>query len=288
MSEPNDRSFEEYLKGESVISARYRELPGDEVPADLDAAVIARARAAIEPPAIRTVRHSKTSRWIRWSAPLAAAASAVLVVSILLNAGPEQEVGLQPKFDVAPRIERHAEAPAPVPSVAELPAEKVVMPTLSPQEPPSASIGQDSSDASRMQGGPAEIVPSEPAIAQSAPSAAQPGTPSRVAEARAREAAAAARAAVEQERRLSADVVAQRAAPAIAVEQVAAPPAAAPQLPAEEWLERIRALRSEGKTAEADEQWRAFVEAYPDVEVSATDLARPQQERAEETEIEAR
>jgi negative regulator of sigma E activity len=90
MSEPNDRAFEDYLEGKSAVSARYRELSTDDVPPEIDAAVMARARAAIASRASNSSRLPKMSAWRRWRAPLAVAASAVLVVSILLNAGPEQ------------------------------------------------------------------------------------------------------------------------------------------------------------------------------------------------------
>lgn len=78
---------------------------------------------------------------------------------------------------------------------------------------------------------------------------------------------------------MSADAAVRRTAPAAVAEQIAVPSAAVPQLLPEAWLERIRALRRDGMAAEADEQWRAFVKAYPDYHVGATDLARPENER---------
>jgi hypothetical protein len=43
---------------------------------------------------------------------------------------------------------------------------------------------------------------------------------------------------------------------------------------ADEWLERIRKLRGSGQTSEADKQWRAFRQKYPDHEVARDDVAR--------------
>jgi hypothetical protein len=281
MSEPNDRAFEDYLEGKSAVSARYRELSTDDVPPEIDAAVMARARAAIASRASNSSRLPKMSAWRRWRAPLAVAASAVLVVSILLNAGPEQKVGLQPQRDVASTVERRADVVAPAPSaVAETRAEQVAVPAFSPEELSSVSAAEDIVGASRTQSASADVVAGAPAIAQSVPSSEpQLEAPMRVAEARAREAAAATRAAAEQKRQMSADAAVRRTAPAAVAEQIAVPSAAVPQLLPEAWLERIRALRRDGMAAEADEQWRAFVKAYPDYHVGATDLARPENER---------
>jgi hypothetical protein len=42
----------------------------------------------------------------------------------------------------------------------------------------------------------------------------------------------------------------------------------------EQWLEDIRDLRRQGKTADADREWQRFTEAYPDFEVADDDIAR--------------
>ncbi|HEY8538121.1 MAG TPA: hypothetical protein VIL28_04590 [Steroidobacteraceae bacterium] len=281
MSEPNDRSFEEYLKGESAVSARYRELPEDEVPPELDAAVMAKARAAIAQSPPRTSRRVGPSSWVRWSAPFAVAASAVVVVAIVLNAGPEQKMPMQPHFDVPSPLgeRRYTEAPpSELAPVAGTPSERIMVPEFEAEELTSSSTAQEADDASRTLSASGE-GPSAPTIAQPVPSS--PPTPQGADEvqlAKAREAASAARNESERQKRLSADIAARRTAPSASSGQIAAPSAsasAAPPLPPEDWLERIRTLRSEGKTSEADEQWRAFVTAYPDFAVSATDAARP-------------
>jgi len=83
----DDAALNEYLRRDSAVSQRYRELDAAEVPAALDQAVLAQAKAA--------VTDKKVSRWrgvTRWSAPLALAASVVLVVSIVLQPSMQNEM----------------------------------------------------------------------------------------------------------------------------------------------------------------------------------------------------
>lgn len=82
MSDPiDDKALDEYLEGGSLVSQRYRELGGDEVPADLNRRVLDEARAAV------AKRPARSRNWMRWSAPVALAASAVLVLSIVIDSG---------------------------------------------------------------------------------------------------------------------------------------------------------------------------------------------------------
>lgn len=83
----DDAALNEYLRRDSAVSQRYRELDAAAVPAALDQAVLAQAKAA--------VADKKVSRWrgvTRWSAPLALAASVVLVVSIVLQPSMQNEL----------------------------------------------------------------------------------------------------------------------------------------------------------------------------------------------------
>lgn len=60
--------------------------------------------------------------------------------------------------------------------------------------------------------------------------------------------------------------------------RLSAPPAAASPPPAEPidgWLKRIDELRAQGKTAEADREWKAFREAHPDHPRVRAEAARP-------------
>jgi hypothetical protein len=87
VSEPTDiKALDEYLKRDSAVSERYRELGSDEVPPELDRRVLAAARDAV---ANEDARRSRS--WLRWSAPVALAASFVLVVTVVLEGGLQDE-----------------------------------------------------------------------------------------------------------------------------------------------------------------------------------------------------
>jgi hypothetical protein len=83
----DDKALDEYLKGGSAVSRRYRELGADPVPTDVDRLVLERAHAAV-------TRPSRSQAWRRWSVPVALAASVVLAVAILLETGGRQDTSL--------------------------------------------------------------------------------------------------------------------------------------------------------------------------------------------------
>ena len=121
MSGPgDDPMLDDYLKRGTAVSRRYREIETDGVPPELDRRVLDQARAAV----------SKPRSWMRWSAPIALAASTVLVVSIVIETGVDKDAVLD-EADVpltaseAPSAEPAAPAPAEVaapPSTAEVAA----------------------------------------------------------------------------------------------------------------------------------------------------------------------
>lgn len=260
MSEPNDKLLDEYLRRESAVSQRYRELDANEVPPELDAAVLAQARAAVGE------RTKRKPGWVRWGAPLALAASAVMAVAIVLEVGVREEVRMP-----APQLER---APSAEPAQATR-AEKALA-----YEDAQAEVAAAAEQERRAE---------DAALADRATRAeslARAETPQKE-DADVRRAAKTVQPPAEAyaRRRDASQPVAPAAAPppaaAIGERAVlsAAPAAAdqqAPRLAPAEWLERIRTLRREGKALEADQQWREFREAYPDFEVSETDAARPQ------------
>lgn len=237
MTEPYDKSLDEYLRRESPVSQRYRELDADDVPPRLDAAVLAQARAAV------ANRGLRKPAWVKWGAPLALAASAVLAVAIVLDVGVRDE---------APVLAPQADADAVQVTGAKRAQERAAMEEVTPE------VATDLQRALR--------APPAPAQEQAFASVPAPSEPA------AKEAAPEAR---------SASPAAGSARTAISATTAPVTPGtpgmeAAPRLPAQEWLERIRTLRREGKVLEADEQWREFRESYPEVAVSATDSAQPQ------------
>ncbi len=93
MSDPIDiKALDEYLKGGSDISQRYRELGREDVPPDLDRRVLAEARAAVAGGGA-----ARSRSWLRWSAPVALAASVVLVVAVVIESPVQDEtLAIQP------------------------------------------------------------------------------------------------------------------------------------------------------------------------------------------------
>lgn len=99
MSDPIDiKALDEYLKGGSDISQRYRELGRDEVPPELDRRVLEAARAAVANDGAKRSRS-----WLRWSAPLALAASVVLVVTVVIESGVQNDTMLATQAPAAER-----------------------------------------------------------------------------------------------------------------------------------------------------------------------------------------
>jgi len=80
VSDPIDiKALDEYLKGGSDISQRYRELRREEVPPELDRRVLDEARAAV------ASGGGRSRAWLRWGAPVALAASVILAVTVVMT-----------------------------------------------------------------------------------------------------------------------------------------------------------------------------------------------------------
>jgi hypothetical protein len=93
VSDPIDsKALDEYLKGGSDISRRYREIGSDAVPPELDRRVLEEARAAVASGA-----GGRARSWLRWSAPLAIAASVVLVVTVVIESGVQNDASFATK-----------------------------------------------------------------------------------------------------------------------------------------------------------------------------------------------
>jgi hypothetical protein len=306
VSDPNDKLLDEYLRRESAVSQRYREVEADEVPPELDAKVLAQARAATA-----TQRKSKPA-WMKWSAPLALAASGVLIVAIVLEVGVQEDVRMpaakteqtttipppSPEAQVveevvqiapvvAPASEMRFEAPTPAADHA--PRESKAE---APQQLAKKSTEREAIESVIVTGSQPQTATQDVPISVSAISgdelegiASDSGTASfedassgSVADLRER--ARAEEITVTAQSRARAP---RQNAPipprAVSVMRSPSPPAPsaqrAPRLAPEEWLEQIRTLRREGKVLEADEQWQEFSEAYPNFEVATTDVARP-------------
>lgn len=152
------------------MSRQYRQLPSADVPAELDRLVLRRAQEAVK------ARPAKSRAWVRWSGPLALAASAVLVISIVLESGVHKEAavsGVPASAPVETQIlretaeqpvesraaEPRAPEPAPIqPQFAPAPAEEparssdraLARKRIQPAAPPPAAAAQLDSPAPAM------------------------------------------------------------------------------------------------------------------------------------------
>lgn len=305
MTEPTDKvdeqQLDEYLKGDSSVSRQYRQLPGADVPPSLDRLVLRQAEQAVKRPS--------RPAWMRWTAPLAVAASAVLVVSILIETGLQDETivsapVMQERREAAPEAPMESkmiEESATQPS-AEAPAEALgaldsQMPA--PQAPkiavpPPAALSETPLASVQRQAPPAAASPAPAPLEEQVAKAEQRDNAAFVADV-ARQKSDLEAAAREQE--LSATQRAMRgeqadvAGPRDTVEtpepkavlSYSRPISASGDSMAtlqktytdpEAWLKDIRQLRKDNKQEEADRQWRRFRAAFPDHEVAETDSAR--------------
>lgn len=304
MTEPSDKvdeqQLDEYLKGDSSVSRQYRQLPGAEVPPSIDRLVLRQAEDAVKRPS--------RPAWMRWTAPLAVAASAVLVVSIVIETGLRDETlvsappTMQQKRAAEAAIEtRMIEESADVP-----PPPKLDVP------PPSAALADAQADAATA----FTPEPSEPTPAAAPAPAPAPEKKALSRQTVANEAAGALppeqmakaerqKSALDEEVReqeLSASQRAMRGeqndvagprdtveAPEPAAVLSYSRPISANAASAtvndmatlqkaytnpEAWLKDIRQLRKDNKQEEADREWRRFLAAFPNYKVAEADAAR--------------
>jgi hypothetical protein len=299
---PDEAALAEYLKGGSPVSQRYRDVSADEVPADVDRRVLALAHAAAT-----EKKRWRQSRWVRWSAPLALAASAVLVVSIVIESGVHQAeapVAVQRTTPppVAPSAERALydlqPPPAPAPEVEE--SKKSATPAVTPARVDTTAdvaasarraqelVEQTARSASAQRTEERQFTPTPPAAVGTKPELAKAETPAAVqpAPAASREPYAVAADEVgevavtgSRARRDAAggrgprNTIPLQTSPRFE-EDAQAAEAEAPRTP-ETWLEDIRELRSQGRDREADEEWKRFRRSHPHHVVPDDDPARP-------------
>lgn len=284
MTEPNDKLLDEYLKRESPVSQRYRELEAHDPPPQLDATVLAQARTAV------ATRSKRRPMWMKWGAPLALAASGVMAVAIVLEIGVQKEVRAP-----APQMEQTTSVQSPEARVVEEFSANTVPDVQRDLRalPPRAEVPSQPQPEARDQGAISERARERKAAPEQSVAKAereQYAQDSAAEEVRVTSAAERSERALSQSRAPNGAVapaappspttISERRAIASTAAPVPAPSAAmqqAPRLPADEWLEQIRVLRREGKVLEADEQWREFTKTYPDFVVSETDSARPKQ-----------
>jgi hypothetical protein len=306
VSDPIDiKALDEYLKGGSDISRRYRELGREDVPPELDRRVLDEARAAVA-----SGSTTRSRSWLRWSAPVALAASVVLVVTVVLESGVQEDTSFAVQTvkqdrpaEEEPQPQFVPEEPAAVAPAASPAAPPVRLPKVEAQRSKSVAPEEVHVEARAMRDRSdvplsITVVPqtdesSEQLFAnqQPAPPAARTETISSRKEveraAGAADSSADSSASAVQEVSVTGSRV--RRAPG----RTAGPrntisnsslrsdtrPTADAEADAEQadpvkWLEHIRDLRRTGKTVEADRAWQLFRDVYPDFPVADDDLAR--------------
>ncbi|MBL8264937.1 hypothetical protein [Steroidobacter sp.] len=294
MTEPTDKQLpdaqlDEYLKGDSDVSRQYRSLHEPSVPAELDLLVLREAEAAVKP---RSTRNRPA--WVRWAAPLAVAASAVVVLSIVVETGLRDETMVMqspaPALEMkrreraegsvadlppaSPKAEVQAPTPVYIEPATETPLADMVMqaPAFESPAPAPAAVPEPAPPPAAV------VAPEEDAFArQSANSvAAEAREDERSADAVAAAGIQASAAAAEKQ--LQAVSAAKRvreevraAAPSRSVVSTEMKRA---YTDPEEWLKDIRQLRKDDKQTEADAEWQRFLAAFPNYPVAETDKAR--------------
>lgn len=171
MTEPTDKideqELDEYLKGDSSVSRQYRQLSSEDVPPSLDRLVLRQAEDAVKGPS--------RPAWMRWTAPLAVAASAVLVVSIMIETGMRDETIVTAPARPTMQQKRAAEA-AMESRMSEESADAPPPPVKLDMPPPSAPLADVQADAASA----FAPEPSAPApVAAAAPAPAPAPAPER-------------------------------------------------------------------------------------------------------------
>jgi hypothetical protein len=268
VSDPIDiKALDEYLKGGSDISQRYRELGREDVPPDLDRRVLAEARAAVA-----DGRAVRSRSWLRWSAPVALAASVVLVVAVVIESPVQDET-----LAIQPAQER--QEALPLPRVVIEPPAASVSSAVPPSAPPPASAAKaETKRADRAPVVEEVLVNAQPSREQSfatTPVAVDrtAGLEDSSAEASASELQEVSVTGARQRRSAGRTAGPRNTISGAAFEKRPAADADAEQSDPAKWLEEIRDLRRAGKTAEADAAWKRFREAFPDFPVAQDDVA---------------
>ena len=237
---------------DAEISRRYRALDREEPPRALDEAIISAAHGAVETHPAPLV--APTARR-RWYVPLAAVAVIVLSVVVTLQMQREQSDGeFMPLPPPSPPASPKEAAPAAPPASRDASVPRRAPGTMKAKERPMAPEPKPAGSAVPQQ--PAAPVPQAPlekpfsaADESAGPAAAAVGRLAPMPEER-----GASRQSIEADRpgRMAADALQKRA------EQAESP---------ERWLDRIVALRREGRHKEADEAYAEFKRRYPEYRI---------------------
>jgi hypothetical protein len=226
----------EHDEREEDVSRRYGELPREEPPPALDAAIRAHARSAVERHAAPLVPPAGRRQWYF---PLAAAAILVLAVAVTWHVEREQPdmVAVVPSAEPARTMKAEEAQPPPA-----------------PEAPPRAKV-----QAERRAEAPIRDRAGENKDAREAEALAKQSSPAEAP-------APAAPAARADEAQPRPQLGAMARSEAMRERAFAETP--------EQWLERIAKLRTEGKHDQADQALAEFRKRYPDFRIPAETLEK--------------
>jgi hypothetical protein len=271
----------------SDISHRYRQLPVDSVPTDLDRLILEQARAAVGAPA------PPHRTWIRWGLPLGLIGSAVLAATLVFDGArpPRQPSTAQTQISPTERPERTdvvesstarlptgASSRAPQPTLAPATQPRPVAPAIAPQR------GESVPASVQISAPVAVSTPSQPQAAVVATLAPEPAVAAATVSELPLQAAPLSAAAAEPLEQSAGTAAVETSAQTEPASQSPFEELDALQLSttspvkdaaAEDRLEDIRYLRQTGRNRRADYEWRKFIEDFPKYPVAADDLARP-------------
>jgi hypothetical protein len=284
---PDDGDLEALLARDGRLARAWREASREEPPAELDDAVRAAARRAVH--AGPRVGHGPFGG--RWRVPLSIAAVLVVSATLTLLVAERREHVPSAGLDTAPAAPPAADAPpAEDQKLAEphAPAKDAAPPGASAplRKQPAAETAQPAGESrtelydapTEARGtaaptteleAPAPTEPAEPAAPAAAPSSLDTVGEHRAAEGKKdrgpqafpeRERASAESRAKARLERDAGEVEKRESLGA----RSAAQPAAEPPLDPKTWLDRILALRREGKLQEAERSLQEFRRRYPD------------------------
>jgi cytoskeletal protein RodZ len=236
VNDPKEEAeFEAYVSRRSRLSLRYRDLSHESPPKELDDAVLSLARAAHS-----LKRQGGREVYIRWMAPLAFAATVVLVFTVVL------QIVIRPQMIPSGANESDGQrSSALAPASPTTPAALKSEPAPSTKELRDDQVGPDR----RITAG--NTVASKSALMaleEVKAAAPRPAVPPRTSSPT--EAPAAAAGVLASRERMAAS------APRADTGDVKLDPNA--------WFAQIEELRKNGQAAAADEQMKLFLVRYPD------------------------
>jgi hypothetical protein len=224
-----DAEFEAYIGRHSRLSNHYRDLKSELPPKDLDEAVLSLARSAHS---LKRPEQAGRELYIGWMAPVAFAATVVLVFTVVL------QIVIRPQL--MQRNVSEIDRPAAPASPAAGPAADVVSPLtdrtstekIAAPKPAAQNVTESLAVPPRREAGQAKLAEKITVTVQRSAAAAQTASPVTALE------------------RLRTD------APATDSTDLNRDPAA--------WLAEIEGLRRAGQAEAADQQMKHFLEKYPD------------------------